>query len=293
MTQVEGSTFHKAIEDIFANQTPRAPDDFERYLIPQNVVCRFELLIHGVPVSMLPLALLTRCSGSKGFVYNQYKFKSLVIALQAAPGVKGTLLVYKSGKIVVAGSNSMHGACLLVQMFITEYLENSCGLYGYSFEIPKIENVVCSFDLRGPLNLIALEASSMYPIHYDKAQFSGLIMTLKSGERDMDLAIYHNNNAGSGKMNNSRRDVKAIVYSSGKGIMVGETSIEDAMETWVPLYHHLKEFVGSRDGNHPSSAGARNRPKGLPVNREGRISIKKTRRKKILIMGRRQLGITL
>ncbi len=90
--------------------------------------------LNGAPKAFLPLPLLIRRAGAKGFVFNQYKFKSLVIALQAAPGVKGTLLVYKTAKIVVAGSNSMRGACRLVEMFIREYLEDSCGLYGYSFD---------------------------------------------------------------------------------------------------------------------------------------------------------------
>lgn len=245
---------------------------YKDYLTPQNVVCRFELMRNGRTSKdhPLPLSLIIRHAGGKGFVFNQYKFKSLVIALRAAPGVKGTLLVYKTGKIVVAGSNSMKGACRLVEMFIREYLEDSCKLYGYTFDTPKIENVVCSFDLRGPLDLNALNNSNVYNVHYNAATFSGLIMTLKTGDRY----------------------VKAIVYSSGKGIMVGETSIEDALMTWEPLYHHLLAFVGSQSaqGHKP---GARSRNKGIPLNTKGKISIKKTRRKKVLIMGRRHLDITL
>ncbi len=246
---------------------PLVNPEYRDYLTPQNVVCRFELLLKGKPPIFLPLALIIRCAGSKGFVYNQYKFKSLVIALKAAPGVKGTLLVYKTGKIVVAGSNSMQGACRLVDMFIREYLEDSCGLFGYRPGPPKIENVVCSFDLRGPLDLIALNNSTKYTVHYNATTFSGLIMTLKTGECD----------------------VKAIVYSSGKGIMVGETSIEDARETWEPLCRYLMTFVGE----HVQRTTAKSRAKGIPVNTKGKISIKKTRRKKVLIMGRRHLDITL
>lgn len=127
----------------------------------QNVVASADLNQN------LDLEVILRIS--PGAKYNPDQFSGLVYRLKRP---RTTTLLFKSGKMVCTGAKSTRSASTAIHQVISA-LTNQ-GIVIVATPIPKIENIVASGYLGGPVDLECV-AERLFRTMYEPEQFPGLV----------------------------------------------------------------------------------------------------------------------
>jgi len=160
------------------------------------------------------LDLETLADDLVGTEYNPENFPGVVYRLQEP---KAATLIFRSGKIVCTGANSIENATdALAQVFDA--------LRGLGIDVPAdpeivVQNIVSSADLGVPLNLNAIAIGlGLEHIEYEPEQFPGLVYRLDDP------------------------DVVALLFGSGKLVITGGKQPDDAAEALDGIESRLTDL---------------------------------------------------
>ncbi|MEA5389308.1 TATA-box-binding protein [Haloarculaceae archaeon H-GB11] len=146
--------------------------------------------------------------------YNPDNFPGLVYRMQEP---KAATLIFRSGKIVCTGANSIENVTTALQQVFDE-------LRGLGIQVndsPKIEvqNIVSSADLGHTLNLNAIAIGlGLENIEYEPEQFPGLVYRL------------------------DEPSVVALLFGSGKLVITGGKQLDDAEQALSVIEDRLSDL---------------------------------------------------
>ncbi|MFC7257236.1 TATA-box-binding protein [Haloplanus litoreus] len=146
--------------------------------------------------------------------YNPDNFPGLVYRLQEP---KAAALIFRSGKIVCTGANSIENVTTALQQVFDEL----CDLGIQVTDSPKIEvqNIVSSADLGHTLNLNAIAIGlGLEKIEYEPEQFPGLVYRL------------------------DEPSVVALLFGSGKLVITGGKQLDDAEQALSVIEDRLTDL---------------------------------------------------
>jgi transcription initiation factor TFIID TATA-box-binding protein len=146
--------------------------------------------------------------------YNRDQFPGLIYRSQSP---SATSLLFRSGTIVSTGASSRAAS----REAVTQLFEE---LQSLGMDVPEepeltVQNVVSSGDLGQDLNLNAVAIGlGLEHVEYEPEQFPGLVY------RPTDT------------------DTVALLFGSGRVVITGATSLEDAEETVTKVYSELTDL---------------------------------------------------
>jgi len=146
--------------------------------------------------------------------YNPDNFPGLVYRMQEP---KAAALIFRSGKIVCTGANSIENVRTALQKIFREFRELGIQVA----EDPEIivQNIVSSGDLGHTLNLNAIAIGlGLENIEYEPEQFPGLVYRL------------------------DEPSVVALLFGSGKLVITGGKRIEDANQALSVIESRLGDL---------------------------------------------------
>ena len=146
--------------------------------------------------------------------YNPDNFPGLVYRLQEP---KAAALIFRSGKIVCTGANSIKNVTTALQQVFDELRDLSIQVT----DSPKIEvqNIVSSADIGHTLNLNAIAIGlGLENIEYEPEQFPGLVYRL------------------------DEPSVVALLFGSGKLVITGGKQLDDAEQALSVIEDRLTDL---------------------------------------------------
>jgi transcription initiation factor TFIID TATA-box-binding protein len=146
--------------------------------------------------------------------YNPDNFPGLVYRMQEP---KAAALIFRSGKIVCTGANSIENVTTALQQVFDELRDLGIQVA----DSPKIEvqNIVSSADLGHTLNLNAIAIGlGLENIEYEPEQFPGLVYRL------------------------DEPSVVALLFGSGKLVITGGKQLEDAEQALSVIEDRLTDL---------------------------------------------------
>ena len=149
--------------------------------------------------------------------FNEYEHLSSNLDLYACGYVKnnsmiGRVTVFKSGKLISVGTKSPKNSIKELKMALKILKE-----YGLAKSVkitPQVRNIVGSFDLKQKLFILTL-ARTLPKSLYEPEQFAGLIYRIQ------DSCV-------------------ALLFASGKGVIVGAKSIEEVNSAFFDINLRIK-----------------------------------------------------
>lgn len=144
--------------------------------------------------------------------YNPDNFPGLVYRLQEP---KAAALIFRSGKIVCTGANSIENVTTALQQVFGELRD--LGIQVTNSPKIEVQNIVSSADLGHTLNLNAI-GLGLENIEYEPEQFPGLVYRL------------------------DEPSVVALLFGSGKLVITGGKQIEDAEQALSVIKDRLTDI---------------------------------------------------
>lgn len=158
---------------------------------------------------------LETLSGDLGATdYDPDNFPGLVYRMHDP---KAAALIFRSGKVVCTGANSVDDVTTALKHVFDELRELGVDV-ATSTEI-EIQNIVSSGDLNHTLNLNAIAIGlGLESVEYEPEQFPGLVYRLDDP------------------------DVVALLFGSGKLVITGGTQLDDAEKALVNIEDRLNDL---------------------------------------------------
>ncbi|GLE07209.1 hypothetical protein PINS_up017206 [Pythium insidiosum] len=177
-------------------------------------------------IDVKQLALLVRNAD-----YRPRGFGALVLRFQEP---RASMLIYKSGKFVVVGAKTPTDAHTTVDKFVSVLQKID---FPHDLASFTIANVICSIDLRFRLRLEGLAHDHRRFCTYEPELFPGLIYRYL------------------------RSNVTLLVFVSGKVVITGSKSIEQAEDVLVKMYpvllqYRWREELSSSDSESDADSNA-------------------------------------
>lgn len=145
----------------------------------------------------------------------QYEPKQFPGVVYKMDEPKAALLIFSTGKIICTGARSISEAEQAVQRIVEKI--NDIGVSIPRKPVVDVQNLVASAKLPVELNLTAM-AISMHNVEYEPEQFPGLVYRMADPK------------------------VVFLLFASGKIVITGARSIEDAERAVDNLVKSLKEL---------------------------------------------------
>lgn len=146
--------------------------------------------------------------------YNPDNFPGLVYRMQEP---KAAALIFRSGKIVCTGANSVDNVTTALQQVFDELRD--LGIQVAESPDIEIQNIVSSADLGHSLNLNAIAIGlGLENIEYEPEQFPGLVYRL------------------------DEPSVVALLFGSGKLVITGGKQLEDAEQALSVIEDRLTDL---------------------------------------------------
>ena len=160
------------------------------------------------------LALDTLVGDLVGAEYNPDNFPGLVYRMQEP---KAAALIFRSGKIVCTGANSIDAIHMAFERVFEELRD--LGVAVTATPEVEIQNIVSSADLDTSLNLNAIAIGlGLEHIEYEPEQFPGLVYRLDDP------------------------DVVALLFGSGKLVITGGKRLDDAKHALAAIEAKLSDL---------------------------------------------------
>jgi len=164
--------------------------------------------------------------GMRNAEYTPKRFSAVIIRILDP---KSTCLAFQSGKIVVTGTKSAADAQLAARKHARLISKLNFPVKFLNF---KLRNFVGVVNAKVPLRLEALANAYHKFCTYEPELFPGLVYRM------------------------TRPEVVGLVFVSGKVVLTGAKSEDEAKQAWDNLYPVLKKFQKVSSMPPPSSAGA-------------------------------------
>jgi transcription initiation factor TFIID TATA-box-binding protein len=146
--------------------------------------------------------------------YNPDNFPGLVYRMQEP---KAAALIFRSGKIVCTGANSIENVTTALQQVFDELRD--LGIQVTDSPEIEVQNIVSSADLGHTLNLNAIAIGlGLENIEYEPEQFPGLVYRL------------------------DEPSVVALLFGSGKLVITGGKQLEDAERALSVIENQLDDL---------------------------------------------------
>jgi len=146
--------------------------------------------------------------------YNPDNFPGLVYRMQEP---KAAALIFRSGKIVCTGANSIENVTTALQQVFDELRD--LGIQVTDSPEIEVQNIVSSADLGHTLNLNAIAIGlGLENIEYEPEQFPGLVYRL------------------------DEPSVVALLFGSGKLVITGGKQLEDAEQALSVIKDRLTDL---------------------------------------------------
>ena len=176
-----------------------------------------------------PLDLKAVAHGMRNAEYTPKRFSAVIIRILDP---KSTCLAFQSGKIVVTGTKSAADAQLAARKHARLISKLNFPVKFLNF---KLRNFVGVVNAKVPLRLEALANAYHKFCTYEPELFPGLVYRM------------------------TRPEVVGLVFVSGKVVLTGAKSEEEAKQAWDNLYPVLKKFQKVGSMPPPSSTGGAGR----------------------------------
>ena len=172
----------------------------------QNVVASTEI---GLELDLQRLSL-----DWEGTDYEPDNFPGLVYRTKKP---KSACLVFRSGKIVCTGADSVEGVNAALEILFDEF--SKLGLPVPDDPDITVQNIVSSADLRHTLNLNALAIGlGLEDVEYEPEQFPGLVYRL------------------------DEPNVVVLMFGSGKVVITGAKEVEDAEDAVLAVTERVSNL---------------------------------------------------
>jgi transcription initiation factor TFIID TATA-box-binding protein len=150
----------------------------------------------------------------QGADYNPDNFPGLVYRMNEP---KAAALIFRSGKVVCTGANSVANVTTALETVFDELRE--LGINVAASPAIHIQNIVSSGDLDQTLNLNAIAIGlGLEHIEYEPEQFPGLVYRLDNP------------------------DVVVLLFGSGKCVVTGAKELDDAEEALMKIKAQLTDL---------------------------------------------------